>query len=153
MERKMWEERPLCPENEDARGWKTKGVEFVGNTGATKRLGRAIDLRSLPDKQYDRTRVAFNHRGPFLPVIIEACMESQLSYEYRHGVTSFGAFTYTITQIFRDLCQRGKPANWKQLVNAASKQLAAMRYNQTPVLVGPEKVISQKLPWIRSGKS
>ena len=34
--------------------------------------------------------------GPYLPLIIEACGEDEFSYEYRHGATSHGAFTFSL---------------------------------------------------------
>ncbi len=39
--------------------------------------------------------------GPYLPLILEACGEDESSYEYKHGVTSFGAFTFALSKILR----------------------------------------------------
>jgi hypothetical protein len=110
-------------------------------------------LRSLPDKTYDAERKAFGHRGPFLPVIFEACQENQLSYEYRHGVTSYGAFTYSVTQIFREYARKRKRITWKQLVRATHEKLERMRYPQNPVLVGPRQVLAEAVPWQPARKS
>jgi hypothetical protein len=47
----MWETRALGPANEDAAKWKNKtGADkqaMVGNSGVTRRIGRAVPLRSL----------------------------------------------------------------------------------------------------------
>jgi hypothetical protein len=150
----MWEQRQLEPDNPDVEKWKKKGakkekrsVDFAGLSGATRRLGRAMTLRSLPDKEYDATREAFGHKGPYLPVLLEACEEEQLSYEYRHGVTSYGAFTYALTQTFRASSSQGKNITWQQLLKATSDKLERLKYNQTPVLVGPDKIIAKPVPW------
>ena len=117
------------------------------SSGATRRLGRAMSLRSLPNRTYDAQRKVFGHHGPFLPVLLEACKEDQLSYEYRHGVTSYGAFTYSLTQIIRDCSRQSKTMTWLQLIQAAEEKLKRLRYNQTPVLVGPRQVIARPIPW------
>jgi hypothetical protein len=147
VKEKMWEARDIKPVNPDAKKWDDQGRGFAGASGVTQRLGRAMALRSLPDKTYDATRKAFGHFGPYLPVLLEACREDQLSYEYRHGVTSFGAFTYSVTQIFRDNYERKTSMTWTQLIRATTQKLERLRYNQTPVLVGPQKVIAKAIPW------
>lgn len=73
------------------------------------RIGRAISLRSMAKKQYDATRKTLKHHGPYLPIILEACQEEQLSYEYRHGTQSYGAFTYSLAATLR--ASRGKKVN------------------------------------------
>jgi hypothetical protein len=149
----MWEERKLEPDNPDSRKWAGKGVPFAGENGATRKLGRAMDLRTLPDKQYNAMRDAFgdDHFGPFLPVILEACQDNQLSYEYRHGVTSYGAFTWVLTHAFRESCKRARHMSWEQLIRDVSRKLERMKYAQTPVLVGPGAVINKPIPWQQQG--
>src|SRR5262249_52740945 len=148
-----WEQRPIPQENPEASTWKDKGVGFVGKNGATWRLGRAMTLRSLPDKVYDQVREEFGHFGPFLPVLLEACQENQLSYEYRHGVTSFGAFTYSLSQVFRESRANQPNLNWNQLMAAVAKKLERMQYDQTPVLVAPHDVAGAPIPWNTGSKS
>ena len=43
------------------------------------------------------------HKGPYLPLIFEACGEDEYAYEYRDGVTAYGAFTYFVTKTLFDL--------------------------------------------------
>ena len=149
----MWEPRNVDPENTNSKKWKGKGIGFVGTSGATWRLGRAVTLRSLPDKQYDCVRKEFGHFGPFLPVLLEACEENQLSYEYRHGVTSFGAFTYCLTQVFRESRAILPDLSWKDLLSAVAKKLDRMNYSQTPVLVAPAKIAGAAIPWKLESRS
>ena len=145
----MWKQRELEPDNPDSHKWPDGGRQFVGSTGATRKLGRAMDLRTLPNNQYKRIRKAFGpeHIGPFLPVILEACEENQLSYEYRHGVTSYGAFTYILTRAFRASSNRNRHVTWEYLIGEVRKNLTKMKYPQTPVLVGPSGVINKSIPW------
>jgi len=72
---------------------------YMGTNGATYRIGRgnegALAVAScLPAPSSDE-------RGPYLPVIIEACQEKYLSYEYRDGATSYGAFTFSMVKNLR----------------------------------------------------
>src|SRR4029079_5105286 len=77
------------------------GEDYLGSNGATHRLCRAVDLRGLENREYDRERKALRHKGPYLPVILEACREEQLSYEYRDGAASYGAFTFSLAKELR----------------------------------------------------
>ena len=78
--------------------------------------------------------------GPFLPVIYEACQEDQLAEEYQHGVTSFGAFTYCVTQTLRDARNSGKEFSFQELLDRTSKRLDDMGYIQKPAILGPEPI-------------
>src|ERR1044071_4013668 len=108
-----------------------------------------MTLRSLPQAEFEAEKKSFDHYGPYLPVILEACKEDQLSYEYRHGVTSYGAFTYILTQVFRESRRRGARVTWEQLKRATQEKLRKMQYDQTPVLAGPQKVLNLPIPWSR----
>lgn len=141
----MWEQRELPAVNRDARTWKQK--DFFGRHGHTRRLGRAALLRSQTDKAYDAACGEFGHHGPFLPVILEACQEGQLSYEYRHGVTSYGAFTYATAQTLREARRRRRALTWEQLVTGAGRVLTRMRYDETPALVCPADLERARIPW------
>ena len=77
------------------------GADYVGRNGAARRIGRAMTLRTQPDQQYDRTRKELGHRGPYLPILLEA-QEEQLSYEYRDGAMSYGAYTFSMAKMLRE---------------------------------------------------
>ncbi|MBI3491089.1 MAG: caspase family protein, partial [Acidobacteria bacterium] len=70
---------------------------FAERTGDRYRIGRGRHVRQLARHRYMRDRKAFGHKGPYLPVMFEACQERELSYEYRDGATSYGAFTFSLT--------------------------------------------------------
>jgi hypothetical protein len=75
--------------------------------------------------------------------VIEACQEAELAYEYRHGVTSYGAFTYSLADILR----RRKRITFDGLVRETGKRLTKLGYDQRPGLLGPEKVVRAQVPW------
>ena len=147
----MWEERKFASPN-PSLAESNDGERYLGRDGATYRLGRAGALRTLPNAAYDKTRKVFGHHGPYLPVILEACQEDQLSYEYRHGVISYGAYTYSLGQVLRSNRQTGKNLSFTELSRATGEQLKKLRYDQSPNLVGPSTIIGAPIPWIRSQK-
>ena len=141
----MWEDRPLTTPNRSLE--QDTGTAYLGSSGASYRLGRAIGLRRLSQQDYDRTRKALGHHGPYLPVIIEACQENQLSYEYRHGVQSFGAFTYSLAETLRaSRSQRSNP-DFVTLIKSVSVRLKRLKYDQTPCLLGPKTILKMSIPW------
>jgi metacaspase-1 len=148
----MWEDRPLTSPNPSLVQDK-RGKDYLGESGATYRMGRAVGLRSLPSKEYDATRKALKHYGPYLPVIMEACQENQLSYEYRHGVQSYGAFTFSLAAELRaGRGKRGTPT-FVELIKAVDGRLRKLKYDQTPNLVGAKKIVEQPVPWGRAVSS
>jgi hypothetical protein len=83
--------------------------------------------------------------GPYLPLIIEACAEEEFSYEYRHGVTSYGAFTYALASRLR----RYERITFERLVSETREQLADLKYQQTPQILGPSELLTSLVPWLR----
>jgi hypothetical protein len=91
----------------------------------------------------------YGHKGPFMPIIFQACQEKQYAYEYRHGVQSYGAFTYSLGQILRSKKAGRKRLNWTELKSAISGKLEDLHYDQTPALVCPSALKNQPIPWGR----
>jgi hypothetical protein len=145
-EHEMWVPRELEPPNPDLTGRKY-GNDYVGPSGAERRLGRAVALRTLPDRQYNKVRQELGHQGPYLPVVYEACQENQFSYEYRHGVTSYGAFTYSVSRILRRYRTRKEAVTFEGLLREARKTLADLYYDQNPTILGPEELLKSPIPW------
>jgi len=104
-------------------------------------------LRTKPDKDYDKTRKELDHFGPYMPILLEACQEQQLSYEYRDGVTSYGVYTYSMAGTLRELRARGENPSFNTLNDLVTAKLKRMRYNQTPNLVGAKIRCSAPVPW------
>ena len=148
-EEQMWISRDLA-EAEKGRGKllrdRRKHADMFGEKGDEHRLFRAAALRS-EDRDFDKARKAYGHYGPFMPVILQACQENQFSYEYRHGVTSYGAFTYSFAQYIRERRKSGPPVSWQQLVDDVGAKLKRLRYDQKPGLVCPSPLRKAPVPW------
>jgi hypothetical protein len=144
----MWVPRKFEPDNESLADSKDS-LHFVGADGATHRFGRAISLRTLSNARYDAVRATLGHRGPYLPVLMEACRENQLSYEYRHGASSYGAYTFCLAQSLRERIARGAAPTFTQLNMLVGEKLKRLEYDQSPVLVGAKRSVGQRVPWMR----
>jgi len=141
----MWEERKLGGDTPEIGKGAVEQRSYVGENRATNRLGRAVPLRKLSKKRYDDICRMRGHKGPYLPVIFEACAETQLSYEYRHGVTSYGAFTFAMAQNLRRLRRGGRPS-YVRLIRETNKTLSKLHYKQTAQIVGPSPIIRKGIP-------
>jgi hypothetical protein len=126
---------------------KKYGEEYVGKNGSTRRLGRAMTLRSKSNSDFDKTRRALGHLGPYLPILLEACQEQQFSYEYRDGATSYGAYTFCMAKVLRENRKRGINPSFKELSEQVALKLQRLKYNQTPNLIGAKDRIASPVPW------
>lgn len=143
-EREMWVPRDFEELNARFSARKTDRRQFFGDSLSTVRIGRAAPLRLTGEKDYEKAKAASDVPvGPFLPLIIEACSEEQLSYEYRHGVTSYGAFTFCLTSILR----REKDITFSKLMELASERLKELQYDQKPQILGPAKYMNARVPF------
>ncbi len=150
-EEQMWVARDFTPLNKSLAK-SEEGEKYVGENGATNRIGRAVPLRTTPPKEYDAARRAYGHLGPYLPVLMEACKEAELSYEYRDGATSYGAYTFCLANVLRRSRARGANMTFRQLSDQVSEKLKRLAYRQTPDLVGVDEILSQPLPWSTAPK-
>lgn len=121
-------------------------VLYTGTNGKTNRLGRAIPLWNNV-KDFEKAKKTYGTVGPFMPVILQACSEQESAYEYRHGVTSYGAFTFSLTNILRKKRASGEKLNFDILVKESKKLLKALEYDQTPVVVGPKIRTKANIPF------
>jgi hypothetical protein len=144
----MWQERALRTPNRSLARSRV-GDAYLGEGRATYRFGRGVPLRGLANRAYDRERQQLRHHGPFLPVILEACEEAELSYEYRDGATSYGAFTYSLAKVLREARAAGRNPSFRTLARLVTDRLRVLQYAQTPCLTGPRRVIQQPIPWAR----
>lgn len=141
----IWEQRPLETESQQPAHL-ANDAAFTGNDGVTNRLFRGVALRQTDKATYNRRREAFDHRGPYLPLIFEACAEEQYAYEYRDGVTSYGAYTYFLTQELFRAGHAGKQLTFAKLAEAVRERIGR-QYKQTPQLLGPDILLKMKVPW------
>ena len=131
----------------------SEGKAYLGRSGSLHRLGRSSTLRTLPRGTYNATRTAFGHYGPYLPILMEACQETEFSYEYRHGATSYGAYTFCLAQVLHENRQLNRNLSYVELSRLTTAKLHRLKYNQTPALVGAKKLLSQDLPWAPAAKA
>lgn len=156
IDSKMWVPRDykLKPKKLFKRATKHEAL-FIGDEQDIMRFGRGISLWS-DINYFEQAKKKYGTKGPYLPLIIQACKEDQYSYEYKHGVTSYGAFTYTLTTLLRqwndpEIKQKAKPS-FTRLVTEAAKQLKELGYQQTPQVTGPRHKIEARIPFLNTGK-
>jgi hypothetical protein len=147
----MWVPRDFPALNRSLRE-KKNGVDYVGRNGATRRLGRAMRLRTMPNNQYDKTRIELGHYGPYMPILLEACREQEFSYEYRDGAMSYGAYTFCMAKVLRESRKRGVNLSFATLNEQVTEKLHRLKYNQTPDLTGQKDRLVEKVPWGTAAK-
>jgi hypothetical protein len=123
-----------------------KRPDFFGEEGDVNRLGRSVELRQ-ENKHFDNARKDYDHEGPFMPIIVQACQEKQFSYEYRHGVQSYGAFTYSLELMMRNAQKEKQRITWNKLVRDIGTKLRKLEYEQKPELVCARNLRNQVIPW------
>jgi len=148
--REMWVLRSLRPTTKKLLRSARDRTAYLGESGSTKRLGRGVSLWSDP-RSFDRAKHTYNHYGPYMPVILQACQEEELAYEYRHGATAYGAFTYCLTRTFHELKQRWSRHTFEGLIYRVAERLAELGYAQHPVLVGPQVKRTAPIPHLFAG--
>ncbi len=152
-ELQMWVPRDFNPLNRNfaPKSEEKRKVAYFGRDGATERIGRAGMLRRKVDsREYQQLKREVSddkqkrtQLGPYLPLIIEACGEGELSYEYRHGVTSHGAFTFVLDRMLRE----AREITFEQLVERARDRLEDLQFDQTPQLLGPTAYMASQVPF------
>ncbi|MEP6699190.1 MAG: caspase family protein [Verrucomicrobiota bacterium] len=146
-EDELWEPRQLGEERDLPQHLRETRA-YTGENGATNRILRGVPLRTLAhDKDTrDLREREHGHQGPYLPLIFEACSENQYAYEYRDGVTAYGAFTYFMTKALFDAGHARKKLTFHELKESVAGVIKNY-YEQTPQLVGPKKWCKAQVPW------
>jgi hypothetical protein len=141
----MWVSRDFKRLNRRFSSQPDANAAFFGTDGTSTRIGRASLLRSQTEQKYRqlKRRAGTSRIGPYLPLIIEACQEKEFSYEYRHGVTSYGAFTYSLALELR----RRRRVSYQRLVEVTADRLTDLGYAQRPQILGPRAVVNARVPW------
>ena len=135
-DKKMWVDRSL-PLSKRKISNKSDRQEYLGKSGALKRLGSAVSLWSEVS-QFGRAKERYGNLGPYTPLMIYACKEEQLSYEYRHGIQSYGAFTYCLTELLSAHGQDGGNLDFDEAIRTVKTKLKDLGYPQEPQVIGPE---------------
>jgi hypothetical protein len=145
-ENSMWETRKLPDINKSFWKYRKKLKNYYGADGSSARIGRASALRTAHMDDYQKQKSAPNGVpiGPFLPIILEACQEDEFAYEYRHGVESYGAFTYAMSKTLRQHIDDGITFN--TLLNKTARILKNSGYKQIPIILGPTGLLDTEVP-------
>ena len=136
-------------------GTETKVEARLGENGTLRRIGRGQALRGDDAERYNKRREAYAHKGPYMPILLEACTENQSAYEYQHGAVSYGAFTYGLCEALKKALDDSAKKSKKGKQGAAQKSAPSVTFEgliteaikrvqfvasgpQTPQLVCPE---------------
>jgi metacaspase-1 len=142
----LWVQRTRKNLGKELRAPTDRAPMFVGSDGSTMRLGAGMSLRTLESRPYDKIRKDRNHKGPYMPVIFQACAADELAQEYVHGSVSYGAFTYVTAKVYRETPKRvGR--TFHSLIEEAKSQMELIGVNQTPAISGPERILNRQVPW------
>jgi hypothetical protein len=143
----LWVPRSF-PGAEAAAAGGGQGDTPAGRPASLRGLGRADALRVLPRKQYEAVREDLHHRGPYQPVVFEACGPTELASEYQHGVASYGAFTFALATILRRHRSARQSVSFAKLLEETARTLAdVLHYDQHPTLGGPKAILKESVPW------
>jgi hypothetical protein len=143
----MWQERDFQSLTPQFAGNEDKRRALVGEHESTQRLGRAVPLRTLSDAAFRTVCTKRGHKGPYMPVILQACQEHELAYEYRHGVVSHGAFTFALVTRLRSQATAAHPLTFRRLTELSAETLTSLGYNQRPAIAGPTAWKNAAVPW------
>ncbi|MBV8587393.1 MAG: caspase family protein [Verrucomicrobia bacterium] len=138
-----WEPRPLNQFLPDLDA--SKRAAYVGKSGDNLKIGRAVQLRNLPNTAYDQLRELRGHKGPYLPLVVEACRADQFSYEHANGTTINGAFTFELVGEYRAAGRRRSVTTFSDLTRRVGNRLKALGYAENPQIVGPEGILKSSI--------
>jgi metacaspase-1 len=125
-----------------------KQEAYVGLNGFTYKLGRAIPLRNVSEAKFQELTKLRKHKGPYLPVVMEACRDDQLSYEHADGAITHGAFTFSLVSEFKE----PNLLTFKKLGTQVTKNLKDQGVDQQPQIVGPKKILNRPVAqWDQGG--
>jgi metacaspase-1 len=102
-------------------------------------LGQATLSRSKASGQkrsQNRTRKLYDHKGPYMPLLMYACGEKELASEYEHGSVSYGAFTFVLARTLREMKQGDGRSSLEAAVKDTRTELVRLGYSQTPEMIG-----------------
>lgn len=151
-EAEVWKPRRLTTTNQeflDKHSAEPRDKSRSAPQRSTHRLGYSMALRRLDEEAYKKTRKQRRHLGPFFPLLMYACREDQYAYEYRHGATAYGAFTYSLVKNLRRARRSAKKAlTFAALMKTVEQELADLHFDQKPVLEGPKALKGAAVPFL-----
>jgi hypothetical protein len=141
----MWMDRDLAPSN---RAFLEKKSPLREKPRMTDRLGFGMSLRELDKPSFTAVSRRLGHKGPYMPVLVYACKENELAYEYMHGAVSHGAFTFSLAKTLRrEVRERRARPTYHDLVRMVRRDLRVLGYDQVPSLAGPREKLALAVPF------
>jgi hypothetical protein len=118
----------VTPQEEKKVARASDRPSWLGESGSVRRMGRGTSLWTPSATEYRQAKAANDHRGPYVPVMLEACAEGELAYEYRHGVTAYGAFTYSVCSVLHQVAaqQKRQRFSFEQLIERVGERIASV---------------------------
>ena len=151
-DRQLWVDRDLVERSTDEKA--PRRIKLgQAHSVSTARIASGKEVGQIGK---GRSRVQQKRRrpsgpgkpGPYEPIILSACAEDELAFEYVHGSVSFGAFTYCLAKAVRrhwDSGRRTMPT-FVQLKDLVKNELFEVGYEQTPQTVGSSRAATTRIP-------
>jgi hypothetical protein len=138
-----WQKRILRHRNPKLKG---EG-RFLGEHGATNRIGRAGSLRLVDPDMAANIQAANGNAGPYMPIIFEACRANESAEEYADGPTTNGAFTLS----FVDSLKTVGTLTPRDVIAKSTTELTDRQINtQHPQVEGHSDLLIEKILCKRS---
>ncbi|MFN0066784.1 MAG: caspase family protein [Limisphaerales bacterium] len=149
----VWQSRTADEERAPARRGRLPAAKARPAAGLhLRRLGRGMrDVDAAANAL--RARPAEFGLGPaqgaYMPIMLQACQEGQKAFEYRHGSTPHGAFTFSLVRALRR--RAGRKYTWGRLIEDVGGQINRLGYrDQNPGQEGPAGFERDPIPWAQS---
>ena len=140
----MWIKRDRQLFGRASKADHARNQRFAGHDLQTYRLGCAVDLRLASEAKTDDLNSRKGHKGHYMPVVVAACQEDQLAFEYAHGASHHGAFTFALAKQLRD----GKITPYRELAGVLKEVLVTAGYpNQDPDVRAPSAKLDEPIPY------
>ncbi len=81
-----------------------------------------------------------------MPVLFQACQESELAEEYQAGSQSYGVFTYCLAKSLRTARADSGEPSFQELFDQAGVEIKRLGHSQQPAIVGPTAVLKLPVP-------
>lgn len=144
--------------DEEAEVWRDRALEVEKSpasrataraSAAGLRVGRMATTAGSPAaRAFAPDPSAFGLRdAAYMPIILQACQEGQKAFEYRHGSTPHGAFTFSLVRALRR--RAGRRYSWGDLLKDVAEQIRRLGYrDQNPGHEGPAGFELDVIPWM-----
>lgn len=132
-----------------AQLWKPRDLSAQRSIrkASMNRLGYGTRLRAFSRSKLDKAAASRGHKGPYMPVLLFACQEQQVAYEYSHGSVPHGAFTFCfVKNLRREIAKSGATPTFRRLMQLVNEDIAGLGFDQDCVVEGPKDWVDAPVP-------